>query len=201
MRLEAFESGFVVFRRPAAKSAASGENFPELKTIATLPGPWDVAFDPKWGGPARIILASLADWSKHPEPAVKYYSGKAIYRTTFNAGDAARRCPDVRLYLSLGNVKNLASVRLNGRDLGTVWCQPWRVDIPPGILLARNNVVEITVANLWINRLVGDSALAEDRRLTRTTWNPFHADSPLVESGLLGPVTLRMTDSSPIRKR
>jgi len=194
IRLAAFESGFVVFRKPAAKASLSGKNFPELKTIATLSAPWEVAFAPKWGGPARIVMANLEDWSKRPEPGIRYYSGKAVYRTTFDAGDAARRGPNSRLYLSLGNVKNMASVRLNGKGLGTVWWQPWRVEIPAAVLRAQNNSLEITVANLWINRLIGDSALAEGKRLASTTWNPFRANSPLQESGLLGPVTLGTTE-------
>ncbi len=191
LRLEAFESGFVVFRKPSATRPVSRKNFPELKTIATLSAPWEVAFDPKWGGPAKIVLANLEDWSKRSEPGIKFYSGKAVYRTTFDAGDAALHRPDIRLCLSLGNVKNLASVTLNGRDLGIVWCQPWRVEIPPAALMTRKNALEITVANLWINRLIGDSALPAEKRLARTTWNPFNANSPVQESGLLGPVTLR----------
>ncbi len=190
VRLEAFESGFVVFRKRAAKRSASEKNFPELKTIANLRAPWEVEFDPKWGGPAKVAMANLEDWSNRPEPGIKYYSGKALYRTTFSVGGAALRDPKAQLNLSLGNVKNLASVRLNGKDLGIVWCQPWRVGIPPAVLRAEKNVLEITVANLWINRLIGDSALPESKRLTRTTWNPFRADWPLQESGLLGPVTL-----------
>jgi hypothetical protein len=196
VRLEAFESGFVVFRKPAVKRSAPEKNFPELKTIATLSAPWEVEFDPKWGGPAKVVMANLEDWSKRPEPGIKYYSGKALYRTTFSTGGAALHDPKARLYLSLGNVKNLASVRLNGKDLGIVWCQPWRVGIPPAVLRAEDNVLEITVANLWINRLIGDSSLPEGKRLTQTTWNPFRADWPLQESGLLGPVTLCMKEKA-----
>jgi hypothetical protein len=190
VRLEPFESGFVVFRNPAVKRSTFQKNFPEFKTIVKLSAPWKVAFDPKWGGPATLIMANLEDWSKRAEAGTRYYSGKAVYHTTFDVGDAALHHPGVRWSLSLGNVKNLASVKLNGRDLGVVWCPPWRVAIPPAALLARNNFLEITVANLWINRLIGDSPLAAERRFTRTTWNPFHANSPLQDSGLLGPVTL-----------
>jgi hypothetical protein len=194
VRLEPFESGFVVFRKPAAKPPAVEKNFPEFKTVATLSAPWEVVFDPKWGGPAKIVLAKLEDWSQRPEPGIKHYSGKAVYRTTFDADDAALGGPGARRYLSLGNVKNLASVKLNGTDLGIVWCQPWRVEIPRAVLKPRGNTLEITVANLWINRLIGDSVLPEGERLTRTTFNPFNAKSPLAESGLLGPVTLRVTE-------
>ncbi len=77
-----------------------------------------------------------------------------------------------RLYLDLGVVKNLAQVRLNGRDLGVVWCAPWRVDIT-GAVKARDNQLEVAVANLWPNRLIGDQSLPPEKRLTSTTWNPF----------------------------
>jgi hypothetical protein len=87
-------------------------------------------------------------------------------------------------------VKNIASVQLNGKDLGTVWCDPWRAEIPDGVLQESENRLAITVANLWVNRLIGDSGLPQDKRLTWTTYNPFHPDSPLQESGLLGPVAV-----------
>jgi hypothetical protein len=192
LRLEPFESGFVVFRKPAAKASPSrsGKNFPDIKPIDTLSGPWQVAFDPKWGGPAKITMFRLTDWRKRSEPGIRYYSGKAVYRTSFDADDATVTGSGVRLCLSLGRVKNLASVKLNGKELGVVWCAPWRVEIPPGVLRPRQNDLEITVANLWINRLIGDSGLPAAKRLAATTWNPFTPASPLVESGLLGPVTL-----------
>jgi hypothetical protein len=85
----------------------------------------------------------------------------------------------------------MASVTLNGKSLGTVWCAPWRVRIPAGVLRERGNVVEVTVANLWINRLIGDAGLPQEKRLTQTTRNPYKPDSPLQPSGLLGPVTLQ----------
>jgi hypothetical protein len=87
-------------------------------------------------------------------------------------------------------VKNLARVRLNGQDLGVTWCAPWQVDIT-GAVKERDNRLEITVANLWPNRLIGDQSLPPNQRLTWTTWNPFTKDSPLLESGLMGPVTVR----------
>jgi hypothetical protein len=91
--------------------------------------------------------------------------------------------------LDLGKVEVMAAVRLNGRDLGTVWCAPWRVDISsavkPGV-----NELEITVANLWSNRLIADAALPPEQRRTWTSRNPYKPDSTLQPSGLLGPVRL-----------
>jgi len=87
-------------------------------------------------------------------------------------------------------VKNLASVKLNGRDLGIVWCAPWRVVVPAGMLKARGNKLEIIVANLWSNRLIGDSGKPENQRLSHTTYSQYNDKSPLQPSGLLGPVVL-----------
>ncbi len=190
VRLDALESGFVVFRKPAAQPSGEGTNFPQTQPLQILSAPWELSFDPKWGGPEKIIFDSLHDWSKRPEPGVRNYSGKVVYRTTFDhpATDAGQR-----LFLSLGEVKNLASINLNGRDLGIVWCAPWRVDVPVDLLKARGNQLEITVANLWINRLIGDSALPEAKRLTWTTRNPYKPNSPLQPSGLLGPVQFLTT--------
>jgi hypothetical protein len=187
--LDAYESGFVIFRKPAAK-ATSASNFPLYRSVKTLSQPWNVSFDPKWGAPAKITFARLEDWSKRPEPEIKYYSGKAVYRTSFDAptGTASK---GGSYALSLGIVKNMASVKLNGRDLGVVWCDPWRATVPAGLLKPTGNQLEVTVANLWVNRLIGDELLSENQRKTQTTHRPLRADSPLQPSGLLGPVVLQ----------
>ena len=193
IRLKPLESGFVVFRKPIAKShvlpGMSFEgNFPAMETVVTFSEPWQVAFDPKWGGPARATFSRLEDWAKRPEPGIRSYSGKATYRTNF---DCREMDPDRRYFLSLGKVAVIASVKLNGSDLGVAWCEPWRTAIPASVLRPRGNALEIVVANLWVNRLITDSGLPQDRRLTWTTSNPFHPDDPLLESGLLGPVVLQ----------
>ena len=185
---EAGESAFVIFQKPAAP-AKSGHNAIELKTVATIAAPWTVAFDPKWGAPEKVVFEKLDDWSTRPEPGLKNYSGKAVYHASFDVADAAKQST-TRFFLALGDVKNLASVKLNGQDLGSFWCAPWRVEIPSSLLKEKGNTLEITVANLWINRLIGDAALPKDKKLAWTTWNPYKKNSPLQPSGLLGPVTL-----------
>lgn len=181
LRLAGFESGFVVFRRSG--TPAPGENFPEMATVSTIETPWLVDFDPRFGGPASVPFDHLVDWRDRKEDAIRHFSGKSVYRTTFDG--------DVGDVLSLGKVANMASVRLNGRDLGVVWCSPWTVRIPKGTLRPTGNVLEVTVANLWVNRLIADSGLPPTERVTKTTWSPYRPDSPLIESGLLGPVTLQ----------
>jgi hypothetical protein len=194
IRLEPLESGFVVFRKPATRrSTAHGANFPSFQTIATLAAPWQVSFDPKWGGPEQVVFSTLEDWRRRDEPGIRHYSGKAVYRTTF---DCASLDANLRYFLSLGRVANIASVKVNHRDLGVAWCEPWRIGLPAGLLQDRGNELEIVVANLWCNRLIADSNLPPEQRLTWTTSNPFRPDDALIESGLLGPVTIQALPAS-----
>jgi hypothetical protein len=197
LRLAGFESGFVVFRRSPngwkVSHSTKPDNFPRLVTVAKIETPWTVDFDPKFGGPVQIPFPKLVDWRNRPEEALRHYSGKAVYRTTFDGAFGE--------VLSLGKVANIAAVRLNGKDLGVIWSTPWQVAIPPGLLRAKGNLLEVTVANLWVNRLISDSALPPSQRITKTTWSPYRPDSPLIESGLLGPVTLLETSPPPWRGR
>lgn len=186
MRFEPAQSFFVVFRKSAGEMRGRGRNFPPRERLMELTGPWEVSFDPKWSSPEKVVFQSLEDWSKRPEDGIRHYSGSATYSRTFDMPEAPS---DQRLHLDLGDVRNLAQVRLNGRDLGVVWCAPWSVDVT-GAVRAKDNRLEITVANLWPNRLIGDQSVPQEKRRTWTTWNPFKADTPLLESGLLGPVVL-----------
>lgn len=185
--LEAHGSGFLCFRLTASRKGGVPQNFPELRSEVNIKGPWKVTFDPRWGGPGEVQFAELEDWTRRKEPGIRHYSGKVTYEANF---DLPHRRADGECLLSLGTVRHMASIRLNGQDLGIVWCEPWRVAIPSGCLNDRNNILKVVVANLWINRLIGDSGLPEGDRITWTTSNPFHPDSPLEPSGLLGPVTI-----------
>jgi len=191
MRFEPYQGLCVVFqtgvrnRGPAARE----RNFVELKTVQEIVGPWILRFDPKWGGPKSVVFEKLDDWTKRPEPGIKYYSGKATYERVFDLPEAPHP-PGRRLYLDLGKVKNVAEVRLNGKALGVVWTAPWRVEITATVKPTGNRL-EIDVVNLWPNRLIGDAGLPPEKRLTRTNITKFKKDSLLLESGLLGPVTLR----------
>jgi hypothetical protein len=226
LRLEPFQSFFIVFRDAATPAAAAvpapmpasaaRPDFPVSEKIASLDGPWEVAFDPKGGGPERITFEALDDWSRRPEDGIKYYSGKAVYGKTFDLPQAAS-LEGGRLWLDLGTVKNIADVRLNGRALGVVWCDPWRVEIT-GTIKPRGNRLEVHVVNLWPNRLIGDEREPADAeyarggnltrwpdwllegkprpsagRLTFSTWMHYEKDSPLLPSGLLGPVRVLLT--------
>ncbi len=180
-------SAFLVFRKPVA-AAAGRKNGVGLAPVAELDGAWQVAFDPKWGGPAMATFESLVDWTQRPEPGIKYYSGKATYRQRFDA-PAAALPSEGGIYLDLGNVRELAAVRLNGVDLGVLWTKPFRVEIS-SVLKPTGNQLEIEVVNLWPNRLIGDEFLPEAERFTKTNIRKFTRQSALLPSGLLGPVRL-----------
>jgi hypothetical protein len=192
MQFEPRGSFFVVFPRGESsgncESSAGGANFPKATSVATLEGPWEVSFDPKWGGPERVAFDALQDWSGRQEEGIKYYSGIATYRKSFErlAGLPAHS----KIYLDLGTVHEIARVRLNGEDLGVVWCAPWRVEITQALKAGANHL-EIEVANLWPNRLIGDATKPKEERITGTTANPYNAASALLPSGLLRPVTVQ----------
>ena len=211
LRFEPYQSFFVVFRKAAAAGAdrpASRRNFPPRTFVARIQGPWSVSFDPKWGGPDSVTFRKLDDWSKRHEEGVRYYSGIAVYRKVFDLPKGVGEKGMSGLLLDLGTVRNIARVRLNGRDLGVVWTAPWQVDITDAVR-QQGNALEIEVANLWPNRLIGDARLPDDGivdgrwpdwllkaqprtsgRYSFTTYGYYKKDSPLVSSGLLGPVTL-----------
>ena len=190
------QSWFVVFRKEVerakdAKARKGERNFPELKSMMTLTGAWEVQFDAQWfypdnGTGGEMRFEQLTDWTTHPEAAVKYYSGIAVYRKTFDFPSPATRSP--ALALDLGEVKNLARVKLNGRDLGIVWTAPWQVEIPQGLIKEKGNALEIEVANLWPNRLMGDAILPPDQRRTKTNVGTYNSEKKGFRSGLLGPV-------------
>ncbi len=148
LQFAAGQSFFVLFRKPAS-AAAGGPNFPATKTVATLDGPWAVHFDSEWGGPAVVEFPTLEDWTQRPEPGIRYYSGTAVYRKTVYLQ------ANKKLHLSLGEVRHLATVSLNGRKLGVVWTAPWIIDISDAVV-AGTNTIEIAVTNVWANRLIGD---------------------------------------------
>ena len=178
-------------------------------------GPWELKFPAGWGAPERVTLEELISWTDHPDSGVKYFSGTATYHCQFKVpeGILAR---DHRLYLDLGRVCVMGHAKLNGRDLGILWKPPFSTEVTEIVKVGANEL-EISVVNLWPNRLIGDEQLPSDRewtkhewgevlarypqwlldnkpspvgRFTFTTWKHWTKDDPLLESGLLGPVRL-----------
>jgi hypothetical protein len=201
LEFDRFGSYFIVFRAPIATDVAgeAKRNFPKLDKLQDIDGPWKVAFDPAWGGPADAEFSELASWTQRPEEGIKYYSGTATYRKTFDLSDEAGKAMETggetkKLFLDLGNVKEVAEVRLNGEKLGILWCNPWRVDITKAVK-PTGNVLEIDVINLWANRIIGDFSQPKEKRFTKTheafRFDMLTKNTTPIESGLLGPVTLQ----------
>jgi hypothetical protein len=196
LRMHARESLFVVFRKPTHVSTRSIPA-PVETLLGSVAGPWEVAFAPNLGAPARVRFSQLASWTTHADPGVKHFSGTATYTTTFRAPSVnAKNTP--RVFLDLGRVGDLAEVALNGRPLGILWKPPYRVDVTAH--LARgNNRLEIKVTNQWTNRILGDREAEGSAKILQSDSPPADAwalglgrpkDAPAPESGLLGPVTL-----------
>jgi hypothetical protein len=179
-----------------------------------IAGPWQVSFPPNFGAPAEVTLPELISLHQHSDPGVRYFSGTATYskQVTLSPGAASG---DRRLYLDLGWVHVMAQVRLNGKDLGLLWKPPYRVDITSAARPGENKL-EVLITNQWVNRLIGDEQLPPENeygpdgaikvipewflqgkpkppgaRVTFATWKHYSKDSPLLVSGLVGPVRLR----------
>ena len=183
----------------------------------SIEGPWNVTFDTILGGPEKAVFEYLSDWSKNSAKEIKFYSGIAAYSKSFNLPDSVIKNNNSDIYLDLGIVRNIASVTLNGKDLGAIWTSPWQVNISDAVRNGNNHLI-IEVANLWVNRLIGDESEPWDgiengkwpewifsgtkrptKRYTFATYRPYKKDDKLIESGLLGPVRLLETTRSSIQ--
>ena len=185
LTLAPLESAFVVFRKGNAP-AAKGENAPAAVSSTELTAPWSVTFDAARRGPKDpVVMESLADWTTFNNDSVKYYSGAAVYNTTFNL----ETVPTEPTYLDLGKVMVMAKVKVNGQDAGGVWTAPYRVNVTP-YLRQGENTVEVEVVNNWKNRMIGDDSLPEDQRKLWTNVWIHHKGDELQPSGLMGPVKL-----------
>jgi alpha-L-rhamnosidase len=149
---------------------------------------WTLDFPPNWGAPAHVNIPRLKSWTEFDDPGVRYFSGTAAYHTTLHI-DAAQLAPGRELWLDLGSVYEVASIRVNGTTLAPLWKHPYAARID-GCLHPGDNALEVDVTNLWPNRLIGDAQPSVTHRVTWTNITAFTASSPLLLSGLLGPVTL-----------
>lgn len=184
-------------------------------------GSWEVSFPEGRGAPAKDVFYSLMSWTDHSDPGIKYFSGTAAYRKNVEI-PADCLSENRSLVLDLGQVKEIAEVRLNGKDVGILWKAPFRIDIT-SFAKVGNNELEVRVTNLWPNRLIGDEQHPDDcqwdgihlkdwpdwmkkgeprpvkERLAFTTWKHWTKDSPLQPSGLLGPVRLLTLEKAPVK--
>jgi hypothetical protein len=187
LHFEPWGTVFVVFRKPARASSLTLPK-PAETQLATVDGRWSVTFQPGRGAPTSVTLDKLVSWSDSQDKGVKYFSGTGTYTRTIQAS-ADWFKPGAKLWIDLGEVKNLAEVTVNGKSVGIVWHAPYRVDVT-GALKPGANQITIKVTNAWVNRLIGDQQADATTKYTFADVKPYKADSPLLPSGLLGPVKL-----------
>jgi hypothetical protein len=186
LHLEPWGTVFVVFRKPGKAASRTLPKLMETK-LETIEGAWKVSFQPDRGAPPSTTLDKLASWSDNAEPGVKYFSGVGTYTKAIQA-PADWFKPGAHLWIDLGDVRNLADVTVNGKPLGIVWHIPYRVDATSALKPGANELT-IKVTNAWVNRLIGDQQPGAEK-YTFTVIHPYKANSPLLPSGLIGPVQI-----------
>lgn len=193
LHFSAYGSAVVVFRNQAGKDSRLVAE-PAKETLAELEGPWNLVFQPGPGNPGSTRLDNLVSWTLLPDSAMKYFSGSARYSKTFEVPDNWIQS-DRSIMLDLGEVRDLAEVRLNGTILPLLWKEPFRTDVSSSIRKGLNSL-EITVTNEWTNRLAGDEHLPENQRTLDAFIRRFGGRYHLQRSGLLGPVRIVAKEKS-----
>jgi hypothetical protein len=192
LHLDPYGSVFVVFRQ---KASAPSRTLPQPVTtvVTTVQGAWEVKFPPNWGAPAQVRFETLVSWPNYPDEGVKYFSGTAVYTQDINAPQEWFK-QSAKVILDLGKVKEIAEVSVNGHPVGGIlWKPPFQADVTVA-LKPGNNHLEVKVTNLWPNRVIGDRQPGATKKYVWLDYKPFRADTPLLESGLLGRVrVLRVT--------
>jgi hypothetical protein len=190
LQFESWEAYFIVFRDKATVASFIKPAITE-SPVAAVAGAWKVTFQAGRGAPQQATFTTLASLTENADSGVKYFSGKATYDNTF---DLPRVAKNASYILDLGEVKNIAEVIVNGKNVGTVWKKPFRIDITEALKSGRNTV-QVKVTNLWVNRLIGDAQPGVTNKITFTTMPFYKADSRLLPAGLMGPV--RVLESTP----
>ncbi|TAH01692.1 MAG: DNA-binding protein [Sphingobacteriales bacterium] len=183
--MEAGESFFIVFRMKALTYAENTKNT-IAKTI-TIKTPWSLKFDEQYGGKKEtIVLNELHSWTEATDTATKFYSGPVVYTNSFWM-DAVEKTKQVQLQVEA--LYNIATIKINGIDCGTLWTPPYTLNITNAVKRG-NNTLEIIVTNTWHNRLIADQLLPIEKRITYTI-APFRLkDKPLQPAGIIGTVQL-----------
>ncbi len=156
----------------------------------SIAGEWKMKFLSHWGPQEEVVADTLGSWSNSPDEAIKFYSGKVEYSNTFDL--SSTEISGRRVFLDLGNVQEIASLKVNGKDAGITWIAPFRHDIT-GLIGEGTNHIVVTVVNSWVNRLIGDGGKPPEERFTRTNVLKFEGDNRMDfirKSGLISDVSL-----------
>jgi hypothetical protein len=188
LKFESWDAYFIVFAQKTTVTSFT-RPVPKESEVAVPNGGWKVSFQEGRGAPAQTTLNALVSLSDHTDPGIKYFSGKASYENIIVLPSMNK---NGSYFLDLGEVKNIAEVIVNGKNVGTVWKRPFRIEVTSALKPGQNSVV-IKVTNLWVNRLIGDAQPNVKDKITFTTIPFYKADAALLPSGLLGPVRLTET--------
>ena len=191
LKMEVDRSWFVVFSNASNDlvQKAIDTNTPDYQIVQTINTPWEINFESKNIAPETIMTTQLMDWSKSEDDLLKYYSGKANYTTTFTYQKSGAK----NVVIDLGEVGVMATVTLNGKNVGTSWMAPYRLNISDAAQEGENKL-EIKVVNVWRNRLTGDKTLPLEERTTSVLVDNVTSEEEMISSGLMGPVTIQTTN-------
>jgi hypothetical protein len=187
LKMAANASVFVIFDPTnTGASMANAQNWEQPRAVASLNQDWMVTFDPQYGGPAKPVqFKELLDWTKHPDSAIRYYSGTANYSRSIHVNKSAGQ----KYLLDLGSVNSMAEVKVNGISCGVVWTAPFQADITQALKSGKNEI-QVDVTNTWANRLMGDQKLPAAKRITQTT-APYRLEGKALNpAGLIGLVQI-----------
>ncbi|MEQ8472849.1 MAG: glycosyl hydrolase [Marinoscillum sp.] len=186
--LDENESIFVILKEETDLLGQEEQNFHQMSS-QPIDGVWKVSFDPAFGGPADLIeMSEFNSWTEFDDPAIKYYSGTATYRTAFVA-----TAENGNAMLEISGLHDIAEVTVNGKSCGVIWTAPYEIDISEALKEGENQLT-IEVTNTWRNRMIRDHDLPESERLTWTT-APYRLDGePLLPAGITGSVSLKIWD-------
>jgi len=205
--LEFSTNGINILEEGTFKLNGSSHSFSVNNKIksTTLDGPWEISFAKGWGAPEKVVFSKLVSWTTSETEGIKYYSGTATYKKNFQYGENEGTDRAGRIYLDLGEISKVGEVWLNDQYLGITWTKPHRFDVTT-IVKKGDNKITIEIANVWSNRLTGDALTGKKYTNTNITstilpstvfkagdqkYYPW-AKVPLIESGLLGPVSLKV---------
>lgn len=178
-----------------------------------LTGEWELDFSGGSGISGPVKFPKLMSLHRHDDFNIRHFSGTVSYKKNIQI-DGTDLQPGKRLFLDLGRVEVIAEIKLNGKAVGIAWKEPYRLDITDFASIG-NNSLEIKVTTLLANRQIGDEYLPAENTYTKdgpitelpewftgnrpkpgerktfSVWHNINQSDPLLESGLLGPVTLR----------
>jgi hypothetical protein len=185
LSLPAYGSLFVVVVHQVERPLSPAPKIERVELLTPL-APWSVTFQPDRGAPTHpVSFPTLSSWSESDDPGVRYFSGTAVYHASVMAPphDA-----DEQLWLRFTNIREIARVRVNGQDAGTVWAKPLELRVDTWLKPAQNTL-DIEVTNLWPNRIIGDLQPGAPVHFTQTNIRSYRSNSPLLPSGLIGNIS------------